>query len=368
MELSEIPVPALRNSEVLLKVDGVGLCGTDFHIYEGYANYNSDSSGRVIPLEECPQILGHEFCGTVVDKADDVTDLQVGDRVAVDQGLNCNSRSEPIHCEYCITGDSHQCADYQEQGLTGLQGALAEYIAVPALNAVRIEGDLPVEEAALTEPLGCVTHACEMALRTPARYQFKSERPINNILICGAGPAGLLFTQYLRNLIGFDGLIIITEPNEGRRNLASAYGATVVDPSSVDLVEAVNDLTHGEKIHYLIEAAGVAQLFEQIPGLLRKQGTILLYGHGHHGVDLGVINRIQFLEPTLIAPAGASGGFDSDRRPMTYRKSLTMLSNKKIDVTKLITHRYRSLEDVPRAFSADRFEKGYIKGVLVLEH
>jgi L-iditol 2-dehydrogenase len=101
--------------------------------------------------------------------------------------------------------------------------------------------------------------------------------------------------------------------------------------------------------------------------LLRKQATVLLYGHGHHGVDLGVLNNIQFLEPTLIAPIGASGGFDQDGKPSTYRKSLELLSAKRIDVSRFITHRYRSLAETPRAFASDRFSGDYIKGVAILK-
>ena len=125
-------------------------------------------------------------------------------------------------------------------------------------------------------------------------------------------------------------------------------GATVVDPNAVDLVAAVNDLTHGERIHCLIESAGVAPLFKQIPGLIRKQGTVVLYGHGHHGVDLGVMNNIQFLEPTLLSPVGASGGFDPDGRPNTYRRALRHLSEGKIQVSNFITHQYASLDQVPQ--------------------
>ncbi len=366
MELREIPTPELRPHDVLLKVGAVGLCGTDFHIYEGSANYNSDANGRLIPFEEQALILGHEFCGVVVEVGSGVKDLKVGDRVSVDQGLNCFSRGENNLCEYCATGNSHQCANYGEHGITGLQGALADYIAAPAINVVKIESDLPVDQCALVEPLGCIIHSTEMMLRTTARYQFNGERPIKSVLICGAGPAGLLFTQYLRNVIGFDGLLIVTEPNAKRRQIASEYGATAIDPTFVDLIEAVRDLTRGEKVHYLIESAGVAQLFKQLPGLLRKQATVLLYGHGHHGVDLGVLNNVQFLEPTLIAPIGASGGFDEDGKPSTYRKSLELLSAGRIDVSRFITHRYRSLEETPQAFAKDRFGADYIKGVAIL--
>jgi threonine dehydrogenase-like Zn-dependent dehydrogenase len=366
MEACEIPVPALLPHEVLIQVDGVGLCGTDFHIYEGRANYRTDEQGRLIPLAEQPQILGHEFCGTVVEIGSAVADLRVGERVAVDQGLNCVSRGAAELCEYCATGNSHQCAEYREHGITGLQGALAEFIAVPAVNAVRIDGNLPPEQSALVEPLGCVIHSCQMLLHANARYSFGGVRPIRNVLICGAGPAGLLFTQYLRNVIGFDGLLIVTEPNEQRRALVQGYGASAtIDPTQSDLVQAVQELTNGERIHCLIESAGVAQLFKQMPGLLRKQATVLLYGHGHHGVDLGVLNNVQFLEPTLVSPIGASGGFEADGRPSTYRKALRLLSNGQINVSQFITHRYATLDDVPRGFAQDRFEEDYIKGVAV---
>ena len=100
MEVREMPVPEPRPHEILLKVGAVGLCGTDFHIYEGRANYNSDSSGRLIPLEEQALILGHEFCGTIAEVGSLVKDLKVGDRVAVDQGLNCHSRGLSDLCEY----------------------------------------------------------------------------------------------------------------------------------------------------------------------------------------------------------------------------------------------------------------------------
>ncbi len=367
MELREIPAPAIGRREVLIEMGAVGLCGTDFHIYAGQANYNTDANGRQIPFEEQPQILGHEFCGIVVEAGSAVKDLKAGDRVVVDQGINCLSRGETELCEYCATGNSHQCARYAEHGITGLQGALADFIAVPAVNAVKIESDLPLEQAALTEPLGCIIHSSEMMLRTPARYTFGGERPVRSVLICGAGPAGLLFTQYLRTVIGYDDLLIVTEPSALRRRLAADYGATVIDPASVDLIEAVQDLTSGERIHLLIESAGVGQLFKQMPGLLRKQATVLLYGHGHHGVELGVLNNIQFLEPTFVSPIGASGGFDADGQPSTYRKSLELISDRKVNVSKFITHRYQSLEAVPQAFANDRFGPDYIKGVAALD-
>ena len=365
MEPREVATPAPRPHEILVEIGAVGLCGTDFHIFEGHANYHTDARGRPIPLREQPQILGHEMCGRVAALGAEVRDLRVGDRVVLDQGLNCRSRGEAELCEYCATGNTHQCARYAEHGITGVQGGLAEYVAIPAVNAVRVEAELRPEEMALVEPLGCVIHASEMAAAVPARYRFGGERPIRSTLVCGAGPAGLLFIQYLRQVVGYDGLLVVAEPNAKRRQLAADYGATAVDPTVVDLVEAVQDLTGGEKLHYLIDAAAAARLFSQMPGLLRKQATVLLYGHGHHGADLSVLSSVQFLEPTLVAPVGASGALDPDGRPRTYRRALELLSAGRIDVSRFITHRYARLEDVPQAFGRDRFGDDYIKGVAV---
>lgn len=367
MELREVPQPVPQSHEVLLQVDAVGLCGTDFHIFEGKANYNFDAAGRGIALSEQPQILGHEFCGTVMEVGAGVSDLQASDRVIVDQGINCSSRSLPRDqwCEYCVSGHSHQCLHYEELGLTGIPGGLAEYCVVPAVNAIRIESDLSLAEAALCEPLGCIIHASQTQMKLPARYTFGGERPIKSVLLCGAGPAGLLFIQYLRNVVGYNHQLLVSEPNENRRKLAEAYGATTIDPTAIDLIAAVQDLTKGERVQYLIESAGVAQLYTQIPGLLRKQGTLLMYGHGHHGADLGVMNSVQFLEPTILSPCGASGAIAADGKPITHMQALELLSGGVINVSQLITHQYSSLASVPQAFTQDRYAKNYIKGVAV---
>jgi L-iditol 2-dehydrogenase len=364
LEEREVARPAPGDHDVLVRVGGVGLCGTDFHIYDGHANYHTDAAGRPIPLGRAPQILGHEICGTVVEVGRAVLDLAVGDRVVVDQGLNCRSRREPELCEYCATGHSHQCARYAEHGITGLPGGLADHLAVPAVNAVPID-DLSFERAALIEPLGCVIHACEAAAEATARYGLGSPRGVRNVLICGGGPAGLLFTQYLRRVLGFDGLLLLSEPSARRRALAAELGATVIDPAATDLPSAIVELTRGERVHLLIDSAGVAPLFAEMPGLLRKQGTVLLYGHGHRGADIGVLNNLQFLEPTLVASAGASGALRADGRPRTYARAFELIAGGQIDVSCFLTHRYATLAGASAAFERDRFDPAYIKGVLV---
>jgi L-iditol 2-dehydrogenase len=367
MVVQQVPDPVLAPNEVMLRVKAVGVCGTDLHIYQGHGNYNLDAQGRHIALSKQPQILGHEFSGEIVEVGKEVSGLKVGDRVLCDQGINCVSRGRQLLCPYCATGDSHQCETYGEHGITGLQGALAEYIAMPEPNCLVLPPDMPMDLAALVEPVGCVLHASERTAQASARYTLEGDERIKNILICGAGPAGIYFLQYLRNVLHFEGLVLVSDAREINLELARKFGGTPVNVARQELREAVQELTKGEKIHYLVDACGNSIIFEQMPGLIRKQATILLYGHGHQGRDISLLGNILFLEPVMVAAVGASGGFDLDGRPTTYRRARELVNSRTIQVSPLVTHRYRSLEEVPRAFEQDFQHEDYIKGILALE-
>jgi L-iditol 2-dehydrogenase len=367
-EIRQIPVRSPDAHEVLVRPVAVGLCGTDFHIFAGHSNYNTNARGEPVPFRDDPQVLGHEIVAIVEECGPSVSDLRPGDAVVVDQGLNCVSSRRDPPCEYCRTGDSHQCAFYREHGITGLPGGLAERMTVPAVNAITIAGDIPHAHAALTEPLGCIVHSCDMVGRAQARYGLVADDParrVQAVLVSGAGPAGLLFVQYLRQAMGWQGRILVSEPNAVKRELAVRFGAEALDPSG-DPVEAVLDATQGRRVELLIDAAGAGVLYRQVPGLLRKQGTFLAYGHGHAGPDLSVMNNVQFLEPTFVSPVGASGGFLPDGRPATYRRALDLIENGKVAVGPMITHRYTSLEQVPRAFDGAHTAPDYIKAIVEL--
>lgn len=369
LEVRDVPQPSVSPYDVLVRVSAVGICGTDSHIFAGHANYNTDAKGHPIPLNVEPQILGHEINGHVVGKGSQVKDLDIGDHVVLDQGLNCvSSRRSPL-CEYCQTGDSHQCEFYREHGITGLPGGLAEFIAVPAVNAVRVRSRIDPAEAALVEPLGCITHSSETVARARSRYAINADSPdrrVRTVLICGAGPAGLLFTQYLRQVLKYDGQLLVSAPSEWKRAFAKKFGAdAVVDSSDPDLPQVIKEKTEGRGVEYLIEASGAGEVVASIPGLIRKQATVLLYGHGHAGVDLSVLNNVMFREPTLVTPVGASGGFERDGRPSCYARSLSLIEDKTIDVASIITHRYTSLGAVQGALENDMRTPTYLKGVVL---
>ncbi len=300
-----------------------------------------------------------------------VNDLSLGSRVVVDQGINCVSRSRENLCDYCATDDPHQCEFYREHGITGLPGGLAEYLAIPAVNAVKVNAAIDSAEAALVEPLGCILHSSNVVAKTPGRHAINAdpkERRVRTILICGAGPAGLLFVQYLRGVARYDGSLIVADPNVRKRQLAKQFGASeTIDPATTEVPEAVREYTGGKGVEYLIEASGAGEVVALIPQLIQKQATVLLYGHGHAGTDLSVLNNLLFKEPKLVTTVGASGGFDEDGRPTIYRRALKLIEDKEIDVRPIITHKYRSLDDVDRALREDMHKEDYVKGVVVLE-
>lgn len=370
MEVRSVHDPRPGPGEVLVRVAAVGLCGSDYHIWTGEANYNFGASGRAVPLREQAQILGHEITGTVVE-AGAGADLRAGTRVVVDQGLNCASRGRRAEawCTYCSTGHTHQCADYAEHGITGLQGGLAELICVPAVNCVSLLSDLKPRLAAVCEPLACVLHAGEMTAAAHGRFQLGADeraRRVHSILLTGAGTAGLLFVQVLRRVLRFDGLLIVSEPDARKRALAERYGATAVDPAAGDLREAVAALTSGRRVEYLIEASGSGKIFEQMPGLIRKQATVLLYGYGHAGTGLEALNALHWFEPVLVAPTGASGALDPDGRPAIYRRALHLLESGSVQAEEIVTDAVRGLDAVPAAFDQWGMNPNSIKGVVEL--
>jgi L-iditol 2-dehydrogenase len=359
LELRAVPTPEAGAHEALVEVTHVGLCGTDWHIWSGEANYHRDAQGAPVPLADAPQVLGHEVAGAVVAVGAEVEDLAVGDAVVLDQGLNCRSQRRDGDCAYCATGSSHQCAYYREHGITGLQGGLAGFLAMPAINAVKVRTGFDLGHAVLTEPLACVLHACDWLRATPARWTLDgrgASSEVETALVVGGGPAGLLFVQVLREVLGYEGRLLLADPSPAKRALAAGFGAEAVEDAAAAL--------GGARAELVIDASGSGPLFEALPGLMHKQATLLLYGHGHGGVGMDLLNAVQFLEPTLVSPVGASGGFDQDDRPTVYRQALRLLETGTVQAAPLITHRFPGLEAAIAAFTGEARGESYVKGIV----
>src|SRR4029079_16649198 len=114
-----------------------------------------------------------------------------------------------------------------------------------------------------------------------------------------------------------------------------------------------------------IEASGSGPALPALPRPIRKHATGLLYRHGHDGVEASVLNLLQFREPRLVSPAGASGGFEPDGRPTVYVSALELIERGRIEVALCIIYRYLSLDAVPGAFAGDHRSPEYVKGVVL---
>jgi L-iditol 2-dehydrogenase len=363
LELLEVASPPLGPHDVRVRPAAVGVCGTDFHIWSGESNFHFDANGRAIPLHEAPQVLGHEITGTVIEVGKAVRDVPLGARVVVDQGRNCRSERREPACEYCASGDSHQCAFYREHGISGLPGAFADELVVPAVNTLAIADGVPFVRAAMSEPLGCVLHCLARGEQAHTRFRVagRGAEAVRTAVVLGAGPAGLLFVQALRSVLAFDGAIVVSDPSPTKRALAATFGATAVPPH--ELAAAVHARGGAE---YLVEATGAGHVLAAVPGLLKKQATVLLYGVGHGDAPLSYLNPLQWRELALVTSVGASGGFDADGRPSVYRQAQQLLASGKVQVDALLTHRYDGLHAVPRAFDGAHTSPDYVKGMAVL--
>ncbi len=357
--------PKVGPRDVLIRIGAVGICGTDLHIFNGFANYHRDENGYQIPLTQSPQILGHEFCGVVEAVGKDVTKFKLGDRVIADQVLNCHSQRRAPLCEYCETGDSHQCAHLVELGITGVPGAFAELLSIPEPNVLRLPAGVPFSKAAIIEPLACVLHSSDRMERSWNRYDFDGKYRIRNILITGAGPSGLLFIQYLRNVKKFDGQIFIADMRVSRLALAEKLSARPIDIRAVDLASEIRKRTNGELIHYWIDASGAGPIFDLPPLVLRHQATFLFYGSGHAGRDVGCLVPFQFMETNIVTSCGASGGFEADGAPVVYRRSMEYVRDGLIDTQPLLTHQYAQLSELQQAFQVDSLSDDFIKGAWI---
>ncbi len=296
-----------------------------------------------------------------------MTKFKPGDRVIADQVLNCHSKSRAPLCEYCETGDSHQCAYLDEMGITGLAGAFADLVSLPEANVLLLPGEVPFTKAAIIEPMACVLHASDRMERSANRYDFDGKYRIRNVLITGAGPSGLLFIQYLRNVKKFDGQIFIADMRASRLAMAEKMGATPLNVKSLEVSAEIRKRTNGELIHYWIDASGAGPIFDLPAMILRHQATFLYYGSGHTGRDVGTLVPFQFMEANIVTSCGASGGFEADGTPVVYKRSMEYVRDGLIDTDPLLTHTYSHLSELQKAFEVDALRDDFIKGVWVNE-
>ena len=247
--VEEMELPKLQEGEALIKVHYAGICGSDLNIWHG-------ALSRIVP----PVILGHEFCGEIVEvKGQAKGDLKVGDPVAVEPLINCGI------CLPCRMGLYHVCRCLKLIGVD-VHGGFAPYVKAPFPRIYKLAPGASMELAALTEPTAVATH---MVRRSGVQVG-------DFVVVLGGGPIGLLVAQVAR-AVGAS-RVYISEINEFRLNLAQELGFGVINPQKADAIQAVLDMTGGEGADVVFEEIGLPEAAAQMVAMTRVRGRILMGG------------------------------------------------------------------------------------------
>jgi threonine dehydrogenase-like Zn-dependent dehydrogenase len=322
LELQEVDIPEVGPNDVLLKITAVGICGSDMHSYkEGLYSFPD-------------QIMGHEFCGTVVEVGENVSDIMAGDRGT---GYTVSYCGE---CYYCQKKEFRMCPQlFESFSGYGKPGAMAEYLrienAVLDVNFFKVPDNISDEVAATAEPLGTAIYTMYRTKPTPE----------DKVVVIGAGVIGNLITQVMKTVPVSK--VIVTEVSEQRLQAAKELGADVaINVTETDnLLEVIQEHTGVGKHHFgegamadiVIDAAASPVTFNQSIDFVRSKGTVGLVGipEKHPPVNTA---RIIHKDLKLVGILGS-----------VIPKGLEYLERGLVKTEPLITHRF-SLDQVVEAF------------------
>lgn len=320
-ELVEMALPeSLGPQEVLLKVDLAAICASDVHVYDWTPNI----AASPFPL---PVTMGHEFTGTVLRTGERVETLVEGDRVSGETHLPCGE------CFQCQTGEQHRCRNLRLLG-RHINGCMADYAILPEICARRIPPDIPIEQAALMEPLGVAVHAVDKA-------SVSSE----TVAILGCGAIGLMAIAVAR---AFGALRIYATshtPAKLERALQmGAYRALKVDRD--DVVREILAETDQEGVDAVIEMSGSPEAILQGFQILRKGGTYVGVGIPTRPVGPKLMDSMIYREVIYTHIHGR-------RMWDTWIKSERLLSWGLIDLSPIMGKRF-PLQEFQAAFEEAR--------------
>jgi threonine 3-dehydrogenase len=312
--LREEPVPQIGPDDILIKVAKTGICGTDLHIWTW-----DDWARKTIPV---PMVVGHEFAGSVVEVGAHVRTVKVGDRVSGEGHL--------IGMKSRMARAGHFHLDPETKGIgVNLPGAFAEYLKLPAFNAIHLPPEVDDEIGAILDPLGNAVH-------TALSYDLIGE----DVLITGAGPIGIMAASVCRHVGARH--VVITDVNEYRLQLCNAVNdAVTVNVAKEDLRDVMHRLGMQEGFDIGLEMSGAPNAFDQMVDHMIMGGKIAMLGIPSKPTSVDW-NRIIFKSLTLKGIYG---------REMfeTWYKMIAMLQSG-LDVRKVITHRFK-VEDYAQGFA-----------------
>jgi len=316
IRIEDVQKPEIGPGELLLRVRGCGLCGSDIvKIVQGAV--------------EPPAVLGHEVVGVVAEVGDGVEGFKLGDRVVAAHHVPCGQ------CHYCRHGNYSMCPTFKATKLD--PGGFAEYVRLSASHVahttLHIPADLSDEEASFTEPLACCLRGIK---RSPPQEG-------DTVLIVGAGSIGLLMLQLAR----IQGArVMVTDLIEGRLDLARSLGTDLALNAKGDVATTVSQFTAGRGVDVVILTAGAAEPVAQALDYVRNGGVINIFAGTppRSSVHLD-INRIYHREITIL------GSYSSS--PLELREALGLLTEGAVRVEGLVTHRL-PLTALPHAIELAR--------------
>ncbi|XAT59766.1 L-threonine 3-dehydrogenase [Rhodobacteraceae bacterium Araon29] len=313
--LQMVPVPEPGPNEVLIKVRKSAICGTDVHIW----NWD-EWSAKTVPV---PMVVGHEFCGQIVDCGPGAQKYKIGTRVSAEGHVVCGV------CRNCRAGRGQLCRNTEGIGVNR-PGSFAEYVCLPEHNVVPIPDDIPDEIAALFDPLGNAVH-------TALSFDLVGE----DVLVTGAGPIGIMGALVAQKVGARK--VVITDINPYRLQLAKQMGVQyVVDVSKTSLRDVMGDIGMSEGFDVGLEMSGAAPAMRQMIERMNNGGKLALLGIAptEFAVDW---NTVIF---NMLEIKGIYG------REMfeTWYKMIALVQSG-LDISGLITHRI-SIEDYRDGFAA----------------
>lgn len=306
--LEDVPEPQIAPSEVLIKINKTSICGTDVHIWKW-----DKWAQKTIPV---PMIVGHEYSGTIVDIGEGVTDFSVGERVSGEGHIVCR------HCRNCLAGRRHLCPNTKGVGVNRT-GAFAQYLALPARNAYKVDPSISEDIISTFDPLGNAVH-------TALSWDLVAE----DVLITGAGPIGCMAVAIAQ----FAGAknVVITDVNPYRLDLARQMGATRgVDVSKENLKDVMGELGMREGFDVCLEMSG------------HPSGLHDILEYSSHGAKvslLGIFSEPLAIDWDKVIFKGLmlKGIYGREMFETWYKMSSMIRAG--LDISPVITHKFHYTE------------------------
>ena len=309
------PLPEPDDSQVLIKMEFCGVCGSDVHFYR---------EGKVGDTPAPKDfILGHEAAGTIIKAGKNVSGLNPGDRVALEPGYTCGK------CEFCKTGRYNLCPDVQFFAAPPVSGALQEYVVHPADMCFKLPDNVSTEEGALVEPLAVGMHAAAQAGVTLG----------SSVLILGGGCIGLV-TLLAAKARGASNIVVV-DLFQKRLDMAREMGATaVINAESEDVAARVKEVFGDLGADIVFETAGAISTIQQTPYYVKPGGTVCRVGMAAESMVNYNFNQIMMKEVTIKSVF---------RYRNLYPAAIAAIASGAVNVEQIVTHRFK-FEDSDLAF------------------